>query len=146
MFLCIALIDYNISIFQHIQELLANWEDQIKECHIIFYRCPKNNLQTLFGGQNPPLKKTDNRLRTIPFSTKQASFSECKRVHRLLTQIFVYSKFIHLTFICYHLLLRFYFLYQIPLMIWKVIMIPPRREKLVYHRIQFPKVKSRKRK
>ncbi|CAG7835217.1 unnamed protein product [Allacma fusca] len=79
---------YNEQAFnQHVQDLLAAWKEKIDQCELIFYRAVSFNRNILFGGQNPPLDKSDARLKTIPFQTKRPTFSEVKRVLAVLTTI-----------------------------------------------------------
>ncbi|KAK3913305.1 Ankyrin repeat and zinc finger domain-containing protein 1 [Frankliniella fusca] len=71
---------------QLVQELISTWEEHIKSCDLIFYRAVgPNNRSVLFGGKNPPLDKTDSRLRTVPFPTRRATYNEVKRVHGMLS-------------------------------------------------------------
>ncbi|XP_076349237.1 tRNA endonuclease ANKZF1-like isoform X2 [Tachypleus tridentatus] len=76
-----------MAIIQDIQALLNSWSDQVQTCDRIFYRAPSFNRVTLFGSKNPPFKKSDPRLRTIPFPTRRATFSEVQRIHRILATL-----------------------------------------------------------
>jgi len=83
---------YNeMALIQHIQEIVKVWEDQFKQCQLIFYRAASSNRSVLFGGKTPPLDKNDERLRTIPFPTKRATFSELKRVQERLAAVDVFA-------------------------------------------------------
>ena len=53
----------------------------------MFYRAASGNANVLFGGREPPLDRRDPRLRSIPFPTRRATFSEVKRVHELLATV-----------------------------------------------------------
>lgn len=70
-----------------IQDLLSVWYSKLQVCHRIFYRAASFNRSVLFGGKNPPFKKDDPRLRTIPFPTRRATYSEVKRVHHVLSTL-----------------------------------------------------------
>ncbi|XP_026277255.1 ankyrin repeat and zinc finger domain-containing protein 1 [Frankliniella occidentalis] len=77
---------------QHVQELISTWGDHFNSCNLIFYRAVgPNNRSVLFGGKNPPLDKTDSRLRTIPFPTRRATYNEVQRVHGILSFIEVHG-------------------------------------------------------
>ena len=75
------------------QDLLASWKEVLDSCRLIFYRAVSLNQNTLFAGTNPPLDRTDNRLRTIPFPTKRPTFSEVKRVIANLSAVEVLGNF-----------------------------------------------------
>lgn len=66
---------------------MEGWADYLKQSDLIFYRAVGQNRKTLFGGKSPPLKKTDIRLRSVPFPTRRATFSEVKRVHDVLSNV-----------------------------------------------------------
>lgn len=77
---------------QHVQEILSAWATEITSCQLIFYRSVgPNNRSILFGGKSPSLDKNDPRLRTIPFPTRRATFSEVKRVHSILATVTIYK-------------------------------------------------------
>ncbi|CAL4099067.1 unnamed protein product, partial [Meganyctiphanes norvegica] len=87
-----ALRRYNEqSHLQHVQELMESWKIYLDTCDLIFIRAPGNNRKIIFGGRNPLLSSTDNRLRTVPFPTRRATFSEVKRVHQLLSQVKIHG-------------------------------------------------------
>lgn len=80
------------SFLQHVQDLLKAWAPDIVKCDLIFYRAVgRSNTGILFSGSNPPLLRADPRLRSIPFPTRRATFNEVKRVHSLLTTVFIYD-------------------------------------------------------
>ncbi|KAK0159020.1 hypothetical protein PV328_009952 [Microctonus aethiopoides] len=84
---------YNeITLLQHIQEILESWSTYILNSSLILYRAvgPQNRT-VLFGGKNPPLDRNDTRLRPLPFPTKRATFNEVKRVYDILSTIEVYG-------------------------------------------------------
>lgn len=86
---------YIQQIFQHIQDLFRLWAPDVVKCDLIFYRAVgRSNNGILFSGSNPPLLRGDPRLRTIPFPTKRATFNEVKRVHSLLSTVFIYGNLI----------------------------------------------------
>merc|ERR1719499_2522545 len=79
---------YNeMSLMQHIQEITEQWEETLKKCQLIFYRATSSNKSALFSSKNGILNKNDERLRTIPFPTKRATFKEVKRVHDVLSKV-----------------------------------------------------------
>lgn len=81
------------ALVQHVREIIEVWKKDLDECALILYRASgPNNRAVLFGGV-PLFDKNDPRLRTIPFSTRRATFTEVKRVHSELTSAQVYSKF-----------------------------------------------------
>lgn len=45
----------------------------------------------MFGGKNPILRKNDNRIRTIPFSTRRATYTELCRVYDVLMNVEIFS-------------------------------------------------------
>jgi hypothetical protein len=73
---------------------MDSWAAHLKNCGLIFYRAVGHNRNLLFSGKNPPLNKEDTRLRTIPFATRRATFSEVKRVHDMLMSLEIYGMFI----------------------------------------------------
>jgi len=84
---------YNeMSLMQHIQGITELWEEQIKSCQLIFYRATSSNKNALFSGKNSVLIRNDERLRTIPFPTKRATFNEVKRVHEVLSKVEILGK------------------------------------------------------
>lgn len=60
---------------------------------IIYRASGPYNRSVLFGGNTPILDRSNSKLRTIPFSTRRATFTEVKRVHGLLTAAEVYGMF-----------------------------------------------------
>ncbi|PNF15842.1 hypothetical protein B7P43_G09890 [Cryptotermes secundus] len=79
------------ALIQHVQDIMESWSSQLDTCGLILYRAVGHNGNVLFSGRNPPLSKTDSRLRTIPFATRRATFSEVKRVHGILTSVEMYG-------------------------------------------------------
>lgn len=80
------------ALIQHVGEILQAWESYIENSNLIFYRAAgPYNRSVLFGGKNPVLKKNDNRLRTIPFSTRRPTYTELCRVYDLLMSLDVYG-------------------------------------------------------
>lgn len=70
---------------------MQSWSSYLGACGLILYHAVGHNRNVLFGGKNPPLNKSDCRLRTIPFATRRATFSEVKRVHTILTSVEMYG-------------------------------------------------------
>lgn len=84
---------YNeMSLMQHIQDITQVWEEHFKSCQLIFYRATSSNKNALFSGKNAVLTRNDERLRTIPFPTKRATFNEVKRVHEVLSKVEILGK------------------------------------------------------
>ncbi len=74
------------ALVQHVQDLLKAWRDELARCNTVFFRAAgAGNKGVLFGGKDPPLKKGDPRLQSIPFPTRRATFTEVKRVHEVLS-------------------------------------------------------------
>jgi len=75
---------YNeMALLQHIQAIVEQWAEHLAACHLIFYRAASSNKTSLFKIIN----KDDERLRTIPFQTRRATFNEVKRVHETLMRV-----------------------------------------------------------
>ncbi|KAH1016797.1 hypothetical protein HUJ04_007966 [Dendroctonus ponderosae] len=76
----------------HVGSILTAWSEELKNSSLIFYRASgPYNRGVLFGEKSSILNRTDPRLRTIPFSTGRATFSEVKRVHSELCSSTVYE-------------------------------------------------------
>ena len=75
------------ALVQHVQDIVREWAAEISRCSLVFYRAASGNANVLFGGKEAPLDRRDPRLRSIPFPTRRATFSEVKRVHELLATI-----------------------------------------------------------
>lgn len=65
---------------------------------IVYRASGPYNRAVLFGGSTPILDRSNPKLRTIPFSTRRATFTEVKRVHALLSSADVYGKILHAVF------------------------------------------------
>ncbi|KAM7302067.1 ankyrin repeat and zinc finger domain-containing protein 1 [Ixodes scapularis] len=76
-----------IALTKDIQDLLGTWAEELQKCSAIFYRAPGANRIVLFYGKSPPFKKSDPRLRPIPFPTNRATYKEVLRVQRLLSTV-----------------------------------------------------------
>jgi len=84
---------YNeMSLMQHIHDITELWEEHLKACQLIFYRATSSNKNAIFSGKNAVLTRNDERLRTIPFPTKRATFNEVKRVHEVLSKVEILGK------------------------------------------------------
>ncbi|XP_017788648.1 PREDICTED: protein vms-1-like [Habropoda laboriosa] len=80
------------SLLQHVQDILESWSSYINNSSLILYRAVgPYNRTVLFGGKNPPLDKSDFRLRPLPFPTRRATFSEVKRVYDILSTMEIYG-------------------------------------------------------
>lgn len=83
---------YNEAVLQ--KEILATldeWRGILSECTLIFVSTPGSNRLVLFGGDSPPLDKTDERIRKIPFVTRRPTISETKRVVRTLLTLYTFK-------------------------------------------------------
>ena len=75
-----------------IQELLRTWSDKLSVCDVIFLRIPVYNKQVFYAeGENFGFVKEDPRVRPVPVNTKRPTFTEVKRIHALMTSIFVHG-------------------------------------------------------
>ncbi|RZC34749.1 ankyrin repeat and zinc finger domain-containing protein 1 [Asbolus verrucosus] len=81
------------ALVQHVRGIIEAWKSELDRCSLIIYRASgPHNRSVLFGGGAPLLDRTDSRLRTIPFSTRRATFAEVKRVHSVITLAHVYGE------------------------------------------------------
>ncbi|XP_049340663.1 ankyrin repeat and zinc finger domain-containing protein 1 isoform X1 [Astyanax mexicanus] len=88
-----ALRRYNeAALVKEIQDLLKNWAEYLKLANAVFLRTPKYNRGVFFGGRGAPLEKRDGRIRSLPFATRRATFSEIQRVHNVLSTLQVYDR------------------------------------------------------
>ncbi|KAF5886283.1 ankyrin repeat and zinc finger domain-containing protein 1 isoform X1, partial [Clarias magur] len=88
-----ALRRYNeAALTKDIQDLLKSWAEYLTQAEAIFLRTPKYNRSVFFGGRGAPLGRKDSRIRSIPFATRRATFSEVTRVHDVLSTVQVYDK------------------------------------------------------
>lgn len=76
-----------MALVKDIQDLLQSWSEELQKCSAVFYRAPGANRAVLFSGKNPPFRKSDPRLRPIPFPTNRATYKEVLRVHRMLCTV-----------------------------------------------------------
>ena len=81
-----------MSLMQHIQEIMDTWRENFNQCQLVFYRATSGNKKVLFGAKDSAIEKNDDRLRSIPFQTRRATFKEVKRVHELLNKVDVLGK------------------------------------------------------
>eukprot|EP00198_Chlamydomonas_reinhardtii_P013555 XP_001702892.1 predicted protein [Chlamydomonas reinhardtii] len=70
------------------EELLASWSDHIASADLLFAQAPASNARSLFSEGQTTLLQSNPRLRRVPFITHRPTFSETKRVLRLLTAVF----------------------------------------------------------
>ncbi len=87
---------YNEAKYQeYVQDILTTWKAELAKCSLVFYRAVSSNKRILFGkiGKDEPvLNKNDDRILTIPFPTRRATFKEVKRVHEQLMTIEIHSE------------------------------------------------------
>ncbi|XP_023329835.1 ankyrin repeat and zinc finger domain-containing protein 1 isoform X2 [Eurytemora carolleeae] len=84
---------YNeMALIQHVQDITKLWSAELASCSLIFCRAASSNRNVLFGGKQPALARNDPRLRSIPFPTKRATFSEVKRVQDLLSRVEIHQE------------------------------------------------------
>ncbi|XP_019869658.1 ankyrin repeat and zinc finger domain-containing protein 1 isoform X1 [Aethina tumida] len=80
------------ALVQHVKSIVETWRSEIDKSSLIIYRASgPYNRSVLFGGSPSLLDRTDERLRTIPFSTRRATFTELKRVHSILSSTQIYD-------------------------------------------------------
>jgi hypothetical protein len=75
-----------------IQELLHAWSNHLAAAQLIFVSAPSSNSKAVFGTaadkETSPLSSSDLRVRRVPFMTQRPTFSEVKRVVRVLASVF----------------------------------------------------------
>ncbi|GLC32961.1 hypothetical protein PLESTM_000008700 [Pleodorina starrii] len=71
-----------------VQELLTSWAPHVAAADLIFVQAPASNARSLFSEGQTTLLPSNPRLRRVPFVTHRPTFSETKRVLRLLTAVF----------------------------------------------------------
>ncbi|KAF8323503.1 uncharacterized protein EI90DRAFT_3076857 [Cantharellus anzutake] len=81
------------SLRDDIRALLQDWADNIDLCDRIFIRASVSNRRIFLEGENSPIQKGDDRLRTFPFPTRRPTLSELSRCLLELTRV----KITHLT-------------------------------------------------
>ncbi|KAF2895622.1 hypothetical protein ILUMI_10552 [Ignelater luminosus] len=80
------------ALVQHVRDIVEAWRSEIDQSSLIIFRAAgPYNRGVLFGGKTPLLNRADPRLRSIPFSTRRATYTELKRVHNLLTTLHIYE-------------------------------------------------------
>eukprot|EP01129_Flabellula_baltica_P000732 TRINITY_DN10695_c0_g1_i1.p1 TRINITY_DN10695_c0_g1~~TRINITY_DN10695_c0_g1_i1.p1 ORF type:complete len:614 (-),score=131.56 TRINITY_DN10695_c0_g1_i1:2-1843(-) len=79
---------------EKIHETLDAWSGHIENCDLIFIYAPSHNWAYFFDLEEPILDKDDDRIRSIPFSSRKPSFEEVKNCFKKLRQIEIsdYSK------------------------------------------------------
>ncbi|XP_069792179.1 tRNA endonuclease ANKZF1 isoform X3 [Narcine bancroftii] len=80
------------ALVKDIEDLLLSWSDFLEEARAIFLRAPSYNRGIFFSSRVPVLKRGDNRLNSIPFTTRRATFTEVKRVHAALSTVDIYPR------------------------------------------------------
>ncbi|XP_071101998.1 tRNA endonuclease ANKZF1-like [Haliotis cracherodii] len=80
------------ALIQEVQDLLTSWSEHLKKCDLIFLRAPSFNRQMFYASKNPPFKKDDVRIRTVPFPTRRPTLNEVKRVHQMLASVECYGE------------------------------------------------------
>ncbi|XP_062907551.1 tRNA endonuclease ANKZF1-like isoform X2 [Mobula hypostoma] len=79
------------ALVKEIEDLLLVWTEYLQAASAIFLRAPSHNRGIFLGGKVPALNRGDSRLRSIPFSTRRATFKEVKRVHAALSTVEIYA-------------------------------------------------------
>eukprot|EP01134_Creolimax_fragrantissima_P000285 CFRG0285T1 len=71
--------------------LLDTWKDHLHECSLVFVWAPRANEKFIYGSGGKVsancLKKTDPRVRGIPFPVRRPTLAEATRVHRNLCTV-----------------------------------------------------------
>ncbi|KAK3868982.1 hypothetical protein Pcinc_025665, partial [Petrolisthes cinctipes] len=75
---------------QHIQELLESWRPKLVSCNLIFCHTRHSSRSALFSGKQPILSTSDDRIRNVPFTTRQPKFAEVQRVHTALSEVLIH--------------------------------------------------------
>ena len=83
----LSLSQYIIRKCLGLQDIMEEWAEHFKMCQLIFYRATSGNKKVLFGAKGSVIEKNDERLRTIPFQTRRATFKEVKRIHEMLCRV-----------------------------------------------------------
>ena len=68
---------------QDIRNLLADWEEEIDGCELVFIRATGANRRIFMDYDGAPIVKGDERLRTFPFPTRRPvrllfDFAQCR--------------------------------------------------------------------
>ena len=73
---------------QDIKDLLIAWQDNgiLVNAKLIFMCVSKIDAKVFFNAKESPLKRTDSRIRRIPFSTRKPTYEETRRVVRQLAR------------------------------------------------------------
>eukprot|EP00698_Gefionella_okellyi_P011329 TRINITY_DN297_c1_g1_i2.p1 TRINITY_DN297_c1_g1~~TRINITY_DN297_c1_g1_i2.p1 ORF type:complete len:644 (-),score=172.20 TRINITY_DN297_c1_g1_i2:22-1953(-) len=74
-----------VALADDIQHLLTLWSAYLHSAQLIFMHAPGVNAFVFFKGDHAPLKKTDERIRNIPFTTRRPTMTEAVRVHTVLS-------------------------------------------------------------
>ncbi|XP_059503610.1 tRNA endonuclease ANKZF1 [Stegostoma tigrinum] len=79
------------ALVKDVEDLLLSWSEFLQAASAIFLRAPNYSKSIFFSGKEPVLHRSDSRLRSIPFHTRRATFSEVKRVHAVLSNVEIYA-------------------------------------------------------
>ncbi|XP_059823441.1 tRNA endonuclease ANKZF1 isoform X2 [Hypanus sabinus] len=79
------------ALVKDIEDLLLVWTEYLQAASAIFLRAPSHNRGIFLSGKVPAVNRGDSRLRSIPFSTRRATFKEVKRVHAALSTMEIYA-------------------------------------------------------
>lgn len=74
------------------QAVLRGWGELLRSCAVVAVSAPSSNWQQLVGGDGgeagPPLRAADPRVRALGFPCRRPTFSETRRVLRILVSVY----------------------------------------------------------
>lgn len=75
-----------------IRQLMIEWKDSIDSSSIVFMVTPGNNKKIfMWEDAQCPLRKGDERIRNVPFTTKRPTLSEIDRIRNVLSTVTIQS-------------------------------------------------------
>lgn len=73
---------------EEVREVIADYKELIDASELVFVQASgTSNQRSIFGYEGAVLKREDERIRSIPFTTKRPTFSECERCARELRSV-----------------------------------------------------------
>ncbi|RMZ56794.1 hypothetical protein APUTEX25_002883 [Auxenochlorella protothecoides] len=73
---------------EDVKSALTSWTALLGQCDLIHVQAPGSNWKDLMTAAPAVLSPSDPRLRTVPFTTRRPTFSENKRVARILISVY----------------------------------------------------------
>lgn len=77
---------------EDVRQALHDWQDLLKTCDQVHVHAPGSNWKDLMTAGAGVLRPGDDRVRRIPFTTRRPTFSETKRVARILVTVYRFAK------------------------------------------------------